>query len=209
MPAQATAARAEDRQVFINCPYDRAYKAVFDAIVFAVHDCGFQARFAAQEVGARSRLDRIVRMIDECPLSIHDISRVELTGTRTQLPRFNMPFEAGLAYGRHRRTPNEHDLLLIDTDPHRYHQSISDASGLDIQAYNRPATTVIGCVRRFLDTRADDVPGQDYITRRYERFRKNLRKATGRHSVTMAEVGQWDYAKKLQALMVEWIRDNK
>lgn len=204
----ASAGRA-DRQVFINGPYDPAYKAVFDAIVFAVHDCGFQARFAAQEVGARSRLERIVRMIDECALSIHDLSRVELTGTHSRLPRFNMPFEAGLAYGRHRQAPDAHDLLLIDTHPHRYHQSISDASGLDIQAYQGRATSVIGCVRQFLDGRADDVPGEDYITRRYERFRRTLRRATGLHGVTVAEVNQWPYIRTLQALMVEWIRDNK
>lgn len=208
MPAPPAAALT-DRQVFINCPYDRAYKAVFDAIVFSIHDCGFQARFAAQEVGARSRLDRIIRLIDECSLSIHDLSRVELTGSRSKLPRFNMPFEAGLAYSRHRRSPDEHDLLLIDTHPHRYHQSISDASGLDIQSYTRPAQTVIGCVRRFLETRADDVPGEDYITGRYQRFRKSLKKATTKHSVTMGEVVRWDYANKLQSLMVEWIRDNK
>lgn len=120
-----------------------------------------------------------------------------------------MPFEAGLAYGRHRQDPEAHDLLLIDTHPHRHHHSISDASGLDIQAYQGRATSVIGCVRRFLDSRADDVPGQDCITRRYDRFRRNLRRAAGPHGVTVAEINQWAYARKLHVMMVEWIRDNK
>lgn len=35
--------------VFINCPFDSAYKPLFDAIVFAVHDCGFVARCALEE----------------------------------------------------------------------------------------------------------------------------------------------------------------
>ncbi len=27
--------------VFLNCPFDSAYKQLFDAMVFAVYDCGF------------------------------------------------------------------------------------------------------------------------------------------------------------------------
>jgi hypothetical protein len=30
--------------VFINCPFDKQYKPVFSAIVFAIHDAGFIAR---------------------------------------------------------------------------------------------------------------------------------------------------------------------
>ena len=30
--------------VFINCPFDDQYKPLFNAIVFAIHDCGFVAR---------------------------------------------------------------------------------------------------------------------------------------------------------------------
>jgi hypothetical protein len=33
-----------DLGVFINVPFDRRYKKLFDALVFAVHDCGFEAR---------------------------------------------------------------------------------------------------------------------------------------------------------------------
>lgn len=32
--------------VFINCPFDKKYKPLLDASVFAVHDLGFQARHA-------------------------------------------------------------------------------------------------------------------------------------------------------------------
>lgn len=32
--------------VFINCPFDNAYKPIFDAIVFAIYDLGFVARSA-------------------------------------------------------------------------------------------------------------------------------------------------------------------
>lgn len=35
-------------RVFINVPLDRRYKKLFDALVFAVHDCGFVARCALE-----------------------------------------------------------------------------------------------------------------------------------------------------------------
>ena len=35
--------------VFLNCPLDSAYKALFDALVFTIHDCGFIARCALEE----------------------------------------------------------------------------------------------------------------------------------------------------------------
>ena len=38
--------------VFINCPFDPAYKPLFDATVFAVHDCGFIPRCALEEEDA-------------------------------------------------------------------------------------------------------------------------------------------------------------
>ena len=35
--------------VFLNCPFDAAYKQLFDALVFAVHDCGFIPRCALEK----------------------------------------------------------------------------------------------------------------------------------------------------------------
>jgi hypothetical protein len=39
--------RASD-SVFINVPFDRRYKKLFDALVFAVHHCGLVARCARE-----------------------------------------------------------------------------------------------------------------------------------------------------------------
>lgn len=40
-------------QVFVNCPFDEAYKPLFDAIVFAITDLGFYARSAREEHGKK------------------------------------------------------------------------------------------------------------------------------------------------------------
>jgi hypothetical protein len=89
--------RPAKRAVFINCSFDVAYQPMFDAIVFAVHRCGFLARGAREDGNSdRMRLEKIVQMIAECELGIHDLSRADTEG---QLPRFNLPFELGLFIG--------------------------------------------------------------------------------------------------------------
>lgn len=84
--------------VFINAPFDRRYRRLFDALVFAVVDCGFEARCALEgDDGSEVRLDKIYRLIQECALGIHDLSRTTLD-SRHRLPRFNMPLELGPAH---------------------------------------------------------------------------------------------------------------
>jgi hypothetical protein len=53
-----------ERSVFVNGPFDQPYKALLDAVLFTVHDCGFDARTALEESGSgETRLDKIVRLI--------------------------------------------------------------------------------------------------------------------------------------------------
>ena len=95
--------------VFINCPFDLAYKPLLDAIVFAVHDCGFVARCALEEGDASQvRIDKIYSIIEDCRYGIHDISRTELDET-SRLPRFNMPLELGIFLGAKRFGIEEQD----------------------------------------------------------------------------------------------------
>ena len=35
-----------DDRVFLNCPFDTKFKPLFDAIVFTIHDLGFQGTLA-------------------------------------------------------------------------------------------------------------------------------------------------------------------
>ena len=68
-----------DRSVFINAPFDPDYAPIFDALVFAVHDCGFVARCALEDDdGARIRVAKIYDLIEACRFGIHDVSRTEL-----------------------------------------------------------------------------------------------------------------------------------
>lgn len=143
---------SDPQRVFVNCPLDARYKPLFDATVFAIHDLGFQARHApVAQVPEAVRLTRIADELGACRYSIHDLSRVE-TGGGKRLPCFNMPFEAGIAYGLHHFAVkgSENHLLLLDAEPHRWQASLSDAAGLDPGVHGNEPGQVIARVRAFL-----------------------------------------------------------
>jgi hypothetical protein len=57
-------ARLRSKDVFINCPFDDAYKPIFDAIVFAVYHLGFAARCALKvDDAGEARFAKITRII--------------------------------------------------------------------------------------------------------------------------------------------------
>jgi hypothetical protein len=88
-----------DISVFVNCPFDRAYKSLFEAIVFAVFDCGFQPRCALEnEDAGQVRMEKVFDLIGACRFAINDLSRADLD-SETNLPRFNMPLELGVFLG--------------------------------------------------------------------------------------------------------------
>ena len=120
--------------VFINCPFDDEYRDMFHAIVFAVFDCNFRARCALEEDdGGEGRMEKILRIIEQCKYGIHDICRTELDGV-TNLPRFNMPFELGVYIGAKRfggAGQRGKKCLIMDTERYRYQRFISDIAGND------------------------------------------------------------------------------
>ena len=83
-----------------------------------------------------NRLTKIFTLIDLCDFGLHDISRTELNAR--QLRRFNMPFELGLALGRKysKRSGAASKMWVIDCEPHRYLESLSDLRGCDPAPHN-------------------------------------------------------------------------
>jgi len=72
-----------DKNVFINCPFDRDYRPLLEAIVFTVFDCGFRPRCALEtEDGGQVRMEKIFALIGDSKLAINDLSRVELAGAQ-------------------------------------------------------------------------------------------------------------------------------
>lgn len=165
--------------VFINCPFDHTYKPIFDAIVFAVHDLGFVARSALEiDDGSEVRLTKIERIIEECRYGIHDISNVALDAN-TGLPRFNMPLELGLFFGCKRfgdGRQRKKVCVILDSEPYRYRQCISDISGQDIHSHGGMHAQAIIKVRNWLAATSKPKfrPGGAEIVERYNRFLNDL-----------------------------------
>ncbi len=141
--------------VFINCPFDFGYQSLFDAMVFAVYDCGFKPRCALElDDAGQVRVEKIYRLIFDCQFGIHDISRTELDAT-TKLPRFNMPFELGLFLGARRfgsKKQSRKISLILDKEPFRFQKFISDIAGQDIRSHYGKPERIVRVIRDWLQT---------------------------------------------------------
>lgn len=171
-------AAAPTHGVFVNCPFDDGYRPLFHAIVFAIHDCGYAVRSALEiNDSADVRLTKILRIMDECQLGIHDISRTELD-TTTGLPRFNMPLELGLFLGaRHFGSAKQKKktCLILDRELRRYEKFISDIKGMDIESHADDPAQAILAVRDWLDARSPDIlPDGSLIASRFAVFTSEL-----------------------------------
>lgn len=146
--------------VFFNVPFDAEYEPLYLALIAGLTGLGLVPRCVLEiPADAGTRLDRILGLIKSCSTSLHDLSRVK--GTRG-VPRFNMPFEAGLAIAWAKVAgPRSHRWFVLEAKPFRIQKSLSDLNGFDplihggtaagvlrslLNAFGRPGTT-----RRDLD----------------------------------------------------------
>jgi hypothetical protein len=128
--------RRYDNSVFLNCPYDQQFKDLFLAYIVGICSFGLTPRTTLEIVGGEQRLRRITMLIQSCRLSFHDLSRVEIDHHDPLTPRFNMPFEAGLAvmYSLLKEAPR-HTYFIFEQDSKRLQKSLSDLGGSDVFAH--------------------------------------------------------------------------
>lgn len=150
---------ARHLSVFINCPYDKDYIPIFDALVFATVCCGFLPRCAVESgCMAQPRMDRITQAILASKYSIHDLCRCRGEGD-ANLARFNMPLELGVSMAQ-RFGPNglsEHDWLLLVPKGSDYVRFVSDLAGFDPKQHDGSLSSVIPAVMSWLATRPDAI----------------------------------------------------
>lgn len=137
--------------VFLNVPFDSAYEPYFLALISAVVAVGRLPRSVLElpELGA-GRLSRLLQQIQECDLSIHDLSRVGLPS------RFNMPFELGLACSI--ASEGSHGYVLLERVPHRLDRTLSDVKGRDPYIYGTSVRRLIGSVLDALEIQGRTSP---------------------------------------------------
>jgi hypothetical protein len=176
-----------NRNVFINCPFDKDYEEIFQAILFTVHRCHFILRCSKEfEDSSRIRIKNIIRLMKESKLAIHDLSRVAFDNVG-DLPRFNMPLELGIFIGCKEFGSKKHqnkEYLILESDKFRFKQFISDLSGQDIKSHQNTPEEAIKNVRNWLTKHTSEtIPSASIIVKQYKDFLNNLPE--------LCEVNKW------------------
>ena len=153
MPEQSPRHNADDLRavpetgsVFLNVPFDEDYRTLFIALVAGLVALGRKPHCVLEVPSSERRLDRIYGLLARCETSVHDLSRVTLSGPLS-VPRFNMPFEAGIAWALSRLRP-PHVFFHLEEKRHRLEHSLNDLNGYDVSIH---AGTQIGILRSLLD----------------------------------------------------------
>lgn len=159
-PEGATIPCGDPRDVFINVPFDRRGEPIFVGLISSLVGIGLNPRSVLEIPTQQSRLERIFGLIAASAFSIHDLSRLGLSrGGGFCVPRFNMPFELGLAVAvslsQHKGRTPPHQWWVLETARNRLPVSLSDLGGYDATVYGG---TLLGLFRAVSDTFVVDEP---------------------------------------------------
>ena len=115
----------DDQNVFLNVPFDKKYEPLFLSLIAGTVCLGLTPR-SVVEIPDRGdgRISRLHDLIAQCKTSIHDLSRV------SKPPRFNMPFELGLA-SAFKNSNSDHHIIVLESEPYRLQKTLSDYNGRD------------------------------------------------------------------------------
>lgn len=136
---------AFEKNVFINCPFDKEYTTLLKALVFTLIYLELEPHLSQTSSSSTIRIHQIKQLIRMCKFGIHDLSRNKAM-EEGELPRFNMPYELGLDIGateygnKQLRTKK---ILILDTERYHYQKVLSDIAGQDIASHNNDAQTLI------------------------------------------------------------------
>ncbi|MBI1356290.1 MAG: hypothetical protein GC160_18265 [Acidobacteria bacterium] len=183
---------ADVHNVFLNLPYHKDYERLFVAYIAGIAALGLTPRTALEVTSGARRLDRIWGLLLECRSSVHDLSylRHDLPAPRT--PRFNMPFELGLACGLAQQTKG-HEWFVFERQSYRVQKSLSDINGTDPFIHHGTVKGVLAELNNaFLNARRQPSLAESFWI--YTAVRKeapNLLRQAGSTTVFAPRVFKW------------------
>lgn len=186
-PPKQPRQKVNSKAVFLNIPYDDRFENLFLAFIAGISAFGFAPHATLEIPFSQRRLERIISLIRSCDYSIHDLSRVQLDKAKPRTPRFNMPFELGLAIGI---GSSEHEWIVCESRRHRVSKSLSDIDGTDVYIHDG---TVRGVFRELCSAfvRNRRQPTVVEMMRVYRLLRSNFKrilKAAGQKNAFNARV---------------------
>ena len=99
---------------------------------------------------SRFQLERIIDLIVAAKYSFHDLSMMGLDRAAPRTPRFNMPFELGIAVAAARLGNEDHQWFVFDTRRHRVQKACSDLGGVNVRIHNKTPESVLRCLMNAL-----------------------------------------------------------
>jgi hypothetical protein len=181
----------EKTSAFLNIPYDKQFENLYLAYIAGITAFGLVPRATLEIPGGARRLDRIFQLIQTCGYSFHDLSRVQLDRLRPRTPRFNMPFELGLAVGWAKSAGhNDQIWFVFEAVNRRVQKTLSDLNGTDIYVHDG---NVKGVLRQLSNALVRNVnrptfPQMVAVYRRLKKAVPTIMSARGASSVFEASV---------------------
>ncbi len=173
----ARRSRIYEKDVFLNVPFDAEYERNLVALIASLTALGQIPRCVLElpELGS-GRLKRLLKHLERCRISIHDLSRVGVP------VRFNMPFELGLACAiAEYRKP--HYYFVMEKQPYRLDRILSDLKGRDPLIHDNSPMRIVNGVLSMLRSKTRNPDPKEV----YKNFRKLL---------AVAEKLKRDYGEK-------------
>lgn len=148
---------AFEKNVFINCPFDKEYTTLLKALVFTLIYLELEPHLSQTSSSSTIRIHQIKQLIRMCKFGIHDLSRNKAM-EEGELPRFNMPYELGLdigaaEYGNKQLKTKK--ILILDTERYHYQKVLSDIAGQDIASHQNDAQTLIKKIRNWMSVNTE------------------------------------------------------
>lgn len=167
MPRKPKKIRRDPLSVFLNVPFDPEYEPIFLALIVGLVTLGLKPRSVIEiPDGGQGRMERLFGLIRTCGASVHDLSRV--TGP---LPRFNMPFELGIAYAL--RQIDGHSFYVFEEERYRLDKTLSDLRMIDPKIHEGKGLIALRCVYECFKP-AGRKPPVDIGTKIYESLDSSL-----------------------------------
>lgn len=183
---------ASNRDVFVNCPFDDEYLPCFESLLFAISISGYRVRCALEENDSGDiRFDKLCRLIATSDDSIHDLSRTQLGAHG--YPRFNMPFELGLAMGARRfgdRRQRRKRACIMVSREHVMPRFLSDLAGNDARVHADDPNEIIRVIRSHLHRSPEGtiLPGAAHMIALFDQFKRDLPFLADLAKLTIQEV---------------------
>ncbi len=141
--------QVDSHGVFLNVPYEHSYQKVFLALLAALVCLGRKPIIVAEVPDqGNGRLPRIYDALLRSRVSFHDMCCVSAAP-----PRFNMPFELGLAWTIQKHfSRRRYEVYVLESKKYRLQETLSDWNGIDPKIHendpSRAIAAVLDCLGR-------------------------------------------------------------